>query len=467
MAFPRTIRLNPCDYLYYVHHQLMESRSHGGNVSFLALDADGHADPQRVRSALKAAMAAHPVTLSRLFVSRLDGRPHWRLPEKIEESAAAAVNKEYVYEDLQSAEDWKARLDRFCHTRNVLHWDVHAADAQMRLEHYNLPDERTRFVFRFAHTLMDAEGSQWFAAEMQRLDEARREGAMSPMPMPEALAADNRHADIARGMSILSRYQLVRQAVRGDSATKKLKTSPLLKPETEPDARQGFVIKTWGPPELRQMRANARRWAPEGPVHHARYLAMCVLRALDRVYADQGAESDAFALPFPAGVTGLAAEEGITLPRPVPGNYLVSPTLVVRRELVNDRRALGREILRQIGDYTRNRVHVGQWVLLGLLAKMRFSWYKAFLRLPLGIEDLSSGFSYFGTIPHRLRDFCGTRLTNLWGCAPMGIPPGWNPIFSKFDRKLNLSFSWTRPYVPDALARRFADLIEQEIFATD
>lgn len=467
MASPRTIRLNPCDYLYYVHHQLMESRSHGGNVSFLALDADGRAEPECVQSALAAAMAAHPVTLSRLIVPRLDGRPHWRLPRSTEDAAITGAKEAYVYDDLRSVADWDGRLDRFCRTRNVLHWDVRAGKSQLRLEHYDLPDDRSRFIFRFAHTTMDAEGTQWFASEMQRLGGTPRDEGVAPAPMPDAIAPDHRPADIARGMPLLTRFKLVREALHKDAATKGLKTTPLLKAATQAEVRQGYVIKTWEPVELRQMRANAKRWAPEGPAHHARYLAMCVFRALDRIYAEEGVDSDAFALPFPASVTGLAVEEGMSLPRPVPGNYLVSPTLIVQRAVVADRQALGREVLRQIGDYMRNRVHIGQWVLLGLLARMRFSWYKAFLRLPLGIEDLSSGFSYFGTISLRLRDFCGARITNIWGCAPMGIPPGWNPIFSKFDRKLNLSLSWTRPHVPDSLARRFGDLIEQEIFSAD
>ena len=65
---------------------------------------------------------------------------------------------------------------------------------------------------------------------------------------------------------------------------------------------------------------------------------------------------------------------------------------------------------------------------------------------------------------HRIRSIAGAKITNLWGCAPMAVPPGWNPIFNKFEGQMNLVLSWAHPAVPDELARRYVDLIEEEIF---
>ncbi len=84
--------------------------------------------------------------------------------------------------------------------------------------------------------------------------------------------------------------------------------------------------------------------------------------------------------------------------------------------------------------------------------------------------DWSDSLGPFGeastAIPERrrIRSIAGTRITNMWGCAPMGTPPGWNPIFNKFEGRINLVLSRAHPAIPAELAHRRVDLIEEDIF---
>lgn len=461
----RSIGLNPCDYLYYAHHRLMERRAQGGNVAFLVMDAEGRADPQRVLDALAAAMLAHPATMASLRCALTTGWPRWSLPKLRPEVARRAAERAYLYDDLRQAPDcWEDRLQFLCQTRNSPYWNL-AAPLQLRLEHYDLPGDQTRFCFRFPHVLMDAEGIQWFAEEMERLDPAGLQGG--PPARPSGLADDDRPLDVLAEVPILRRLDLVRQAFRQDPDRRRLKVKPLLAPPPAERLRQRVLHKCWQARELVRMRANAKKWAPPGPARHARFLAMCVIRALHRVYAERGVKTDAYYLPFPVNLTAIESEANGEASRPVQGNYLVSSTLCAKRDIVEDRDALGRELLRQINDFIQTQGHLAQWSLIWLASFMRPFMYQWALRLPLGLESLASGFSYYGLIPQRARHIAGARITNIWGCAPMGMPPGWNPIFNKFEGKMNLVLSWTHPAIPEKLAHRYADLIEKEIFSSD
>jgi hypothetical protein len=457
--------LNPCDYLYFAHHRLMQSQAQGGNVAFMVFEAQGRAEPGRVIDALAAAMLAHPVTVAPLRVSLLGGRPYWSVPRLDPPAARRAAQQACTYDDLrQDTDDWKDRLEHLCEIRNVPHWDLRTT-PQVRLEQYDLPENRTRFCFRFPHVLMDADGIQWFVAEMERLEAAGPVEVDSPRRShPLGLASDDRPLDVLAGISLKRRLALFRQGLATGPDLKGLLINPLITKPHAQQLRQRVIHKCWPASELSGMRANAKHWAPPGPARHARFLAMCVIRALHRLYVEHGIETDAYVLPFPISLTAILGDGRRPMPRPVPGNYLVCPTICARRELIDDRPALGREVLRQLEAYNKNQSHLAQWAVIWLASFMRASMYRWALKLPLGPQSLASGFSYYGPMAHRIRSIAGAKITNLWGCAPMGVPPGWNPIFNKFEGQMNLVLSWARPAVPDELARRYVDLIEEEIF---
>lgn len=465
MTLSRRIPLNPCDYLYFAHHGRMQREAQAGNVAFMVFEAEGRAEPDRVIDALAAAMLAHPVTMASLRISLVGGRPYWQTPDPRPRAARRAAQQAYGYDDLRKdSADWSDRLERLCETRNVPHWDL-TTGPQLGLEHYDLPDQRTRFCFRFPHVLMDADGIQWFASEMGRLQTpgpVAGEGAARGFP--PGLVADDQPLDVLAGVSIKRRLGLFGEAFTATPERRRLRIKPLLDGPPGRRLRQRLIHKCWPARELVRMRGQARRWAPPGPAHHARYLVMCVIRALHRLYTERGVKTDAYLVPFPINLTAISGAGNGPVPRPVPGNYLVSPTICAGRDLVEDKAALGREVLRQIEAYNEKRMHLAQWSVIWLASLMRASMYRWALRLPLGLETLASGFSYYGPISRRIRSIVGTRITNMWGCAPMGMPPGWNPIFNKFEGRMNLVLSWAHPAIPAELARRYVDLIEEEIF---
>ncbi len=235
---------------------------------------------------------------------------------------------------------------------------------------------------------------------------------------------------------------------------------------------------------VRQMRANADRFAPPGPASHARYLAACVIRALHVLYTERGLSADAYPVSLPlslldddeakssAVAAGESAGESSDPPeragprhRPIPGNYLVAPTLYGRREIVGDRAALGQDLLAQLQHYLAQRGDLAQWTMIYFASWLRVGMYDYVFKKGIGQGALASGFSYYGQIPRPVRRIGGAKVINLWGTAPLGTPPGLNPIFNKYQGKLNLGLAFNRPAISDELARHFVDLIEQEIFS--
>ena len=85
------------------------------------------------------------------------------------------------------------------------------------------------------------------------------------------------------------------------------------------------------------------------------------------------------------------------------------------------------------------------------------------MRLPLGFEALSSGFSYYRQLPALPRTLGGASVRNLWGAGPLPTPPAWNPTFSIYGQTLNLSLTYARPAISDALAEQYVACVEREI----
>lgn len=464
----------------------------GGTVGFLVLECDGHAPPEQVRAALAEALLAHPIALARARVGVVLGRPYWQLPdpEHVTQLACRAAEACFVHDDLRTAPDPTRAFHDLLEHRFLPDWDL-SNGPQVRLEQYTLPEDKTCFCLRFPHAFMDAGGGQWFLAELGRYSPPAAAadgktstaiGALAPRELPDELAPDDRPLAPLQDYSLFERIKLCRAGFKLGSEFRGLRFAPLAPMPAPPLASQGIVYRSWPAANVRQMRVNADRFAPAGPAPHARYLAACVIRALHALYTERGLHADAYPVSLPLGIlddadndespakefAGTARPRKDAVPaaaRPMPGNYLVAPTLYGRRELVHDRVALGRDLLNQLEHYYAQRGHLAQWAMVYFASWLRVGMYDFVFKRGIGVEPLASGFSYYGQIPRPVRRICGAKVTNLWGTAPLGTPPGMNPIFNKHQGKLNLGLAFNRPAISDELARRFTDLIEREIFS--
>jgi hypothetical protein len=459
----KRLRLNPCDYLYYVHDRQVRKAGIGGGVGFLVIEASGHADPDRVKAAFAATLAAHPVVLAELHIGRILGHPAWHIPAEPEQAACQAVEKAYHFDDLRLEADWEAKLHGLLKSRFVPKWELFPS-PQILLEHYSLPDDRTWYCLRWPHLLMDAGGGQWFLAELGNYS---KESGETTGELPEGLAPDDQTLDPLGGASLWKRLRLCWKGLSHESEFKSLRIAAIT-PEPPPRVEsQGMIWKSWPADMVRKMRSNAERFAPPGPASHARFLGACVIRSLHQIFEQRQITVDAYPISLPLSMTDTDDDSDAARAvssRPMPGNYLVAPTLYGRRELVNDRAALGSDLLRQLEAFYAREGHLSQWAMIWLASKMRVWMYDWVYQRRIGIETLASGFSYYGQIPRPVRRICGTKVTNLWGTAPLSTPPGWNPIFNKHQGKLNLGFAYNRPAITDDLAHEFVSLIEQEIF---
>jgi len=465
MSVARRIPLNPCDYLYFAHHDWLRRTVQSGNIAFMMIDAEGHPDPDDIKDALAAAMLAHPVTIAKLKISLARGRPYWCIPRSLPQAAQRAAEQAYCYDDLRTSNDWQARLDQLCLQRYAPDWDL-AAGPQVRFEQYALPNDATRFCIRWPHLLMDAEGAQLFLWEIERRHPSDS-GAQSPQGggLPPEIAPDDDTIDVLADHAVTQRLRWFRRGFSLSSDRKDLQARPLFADADSKLTDFGLVYRNWNPEEVRQIQDNAKRTTPGGPALYARHLAACVIRALHRVYIEAGKETDAYLITLPLRVTLRDRHGNIRKKRPVPGNYLVSPTLCGRLDVVADKQALAADILHQLDAYRQADGDLVQWTLISAATHMRASWYPLLFQLPLGFETLSSGFSYYGEPIRSVRSLGGCKLTNVCGGGPLATPPGWNPTFSKFQDRLNLTMTWNRPAVPDDVANRYVDFIEQEILA--
>lgn len=466
MPFTRRIPLNPCDYLYYAHHKMLHRTVGSGNIAYMVVDVVGHPVPDRVREALAAAMAVHPVTMAGLRVSLSSGRPYWRIPVRtpgIAEAAREAADASFVCEDLRDLEDWETRLEALSNGRYGPDWDLKLG-PQIHFEQYLLPNDRTRFCIRWPHLLMDAEGAQLFLSEIGRLDQVAPEAAVSPAhPLPDAIAADDRTIDPLSGEPFSRRWRLFRDGFSVGSESKAMHIQSLIKASGRSLGSFGLLERHWGAEEVRRIQASGKRCTPPGALLYARYLSACVIRALHRLHVENSAGTDAYLITLPLRVRMRDASGGILKTRPVSGNYIVAPTLYGIREHADDKAAIGADILRQLTAYHDAEDDLKQWSMVRMASYMRASFYGLLFRLPLGFERLCSGFSYYGEAERRVLSIGGAEVSNTWGGGPLGTPPGWNPVFSRYGDRLNLSFTWNRPDVPDDLAHRYVALIEEEI----
>jgi hypothetical protein len=463
MSRRRRIPLNPCDYLYYAHHRMLSRTAGGGSLAYMSLDTEGAAAPEHVVHALEAVMAAHPVIFAPLRASLLTGWPRWCVSSSAGPAARHAAEQAFCYEDLRSCEDWADRLELSSRRRYTACWNL-AIGPNIRFEQYDLPANRTRFRLLWPHFLMDAEGAQWFLIEIARqlqqvMGSSARAAAVCGTGVPPPIPADAETIDMLAGRSIGQRLRLFRRGFTLHGEHRRLSLRSIAAANPGPLDSLGLLHRHWSPEQLGEVQSKAKKLAPPGRALYARYLAACVVRALHRLHLERNVPTDAYLITFPMRPSWRALDT-----RPVPGNYLVSPTLCLRKEAASDKQSLGQEILRQLEHYRVNDGDVCQWAMVWMASFLRTSFYDLVFRLPLGFEALTSGFSYYGEIEPPIRFFGGLPVINLFGGGPLGSPPGWNPVFSRFQDRLNFSLTWNRPAIGDHLAHRYVELIEQEMF---
>lgn len=438
----RCVPLNPCDYLYYAQHDLLQRRGLLGNPILMVLDLAGHIDAARLDAALRRAFALHPTLAARLRIARLTGRPYWQTdgappapsirfhPPADEATIAAAVEKCFVRPlDMAVAPQ--------------VHVDVFPGNA-----------DHTRVCMTWPHALMDAEGGQWFVHEVDRMDRA------PDSKLPGGLCDHAARIDPLAGMGLLRRINWARRGLKRyrsiDAAESPLAETPTAAPRWRVHHRR------WPASTLQEINDRALFWCPTGTGRFGRYLAGCVLRALRRLYLERRRDAGALLITLPQKPRDMPAA------RPLTGNFLISATLVGRRSVLDDKRALMEALTVQIESFRANRDDLANAALIWLAGLQRAWQYRRTLAHPSrGFQPYASGFSYYGEIDPPVRTFLGTRVENFWGITTMPVPPGWNPAFARFDDSLNFMLAWLDGCIARDTAARFADLIESELLDAD
>jgi len=484
LPFPRRIPFNPCDYLFLAHHRLLERQGLAGYTALMVVETMGRPDPGWIRASLDNLLRRHPVLLAGVGISRFLARPYWRLPTAGEIPKLA--ERCFRHHDLRGRGDSRSAAAEGmeslyrCELPDGGRWSLQRG-PMLRLEQYDVAEDRSMIFLRWPHFLMDAEGAQWLLSELQGAaarhgrDACATRGQDACSTAPREMGFNSRPeglrechlapAGVLRDYRGLRRFRLLREGLRLQRQVGRAHTLPLVTAEAEGERETRVLHRFWTGSQLDRLQAIAKEITPSGPRLYARFLAACVLRALERIYREAGASSPSFVIPLPMSVAPAGAAEAGAPPRPIAGNYLVSPNLVVDPNIIADRRALGAEIARQLADYAARQGDLAQWSSMWMASALRIWMYDLLLRMPLGFGSLSSGFSYYGEIVRPIRSIGGAAVCNVWGAGPMATPPGWNPVFSRFGDTLNLSLTYNRPGVPDELARRFVELIEEEAAA--
>ena len=457
MGHPRRIRFNCSDYFFYSHDRMMRGQGEGPNIAFMSMDLDGHIDPNRMKRSIQDVFAAHPILMARLRISILSGRPFWRLPDDADDAAIAQCESSYSHDDFSDHSDGAERAEALWQSRCGPSWSLKAG-PQMNVEQYTLPEKKTRVCIRWPHLLMDAEGAMLFLAEL-----AQRSGDVGPDAPIDGLHADDCLVDPLSGSSFFSRAKLAVAGLRGLPADKSLKVRTLFEAGRPDYEDQRCIHRAWSGERFAAMRAAAKQVVPPGSALYARFLAVCVVHALHRVFAERGVESDAYLITMPHSISAAPGDKAHT--RPMQGNYLVSPTLFGPKRLIGDRQSMAAELTRQLGEYGKANMNRKQWAISWAASFARAGFYQLLMRLPMGLEALSSGFSYYGGIRAPIDQICGASVQNLWGSGPLPTPPAWNPVFSRFGDNLNLGLTYSRPAISDTLANSFLQYIEEEMFA--
>lgn len=454
----RRIRFNPNDYFFYSHDRMMRRQREGANIAFMTLDLDAHIDPQHLTNAARRTFAAHPVLMAGVRIALTSGRPYWRLPDNIDAAAREQAGRAITHDDVSTAPDGAERAHTLWLERCGPDWNLREG-PQMRIEQYTLPDNKTRVCIRWPHLLMDAEGAMLFLAELDRFSRNESDTAAPPT---QGLHEDDRLIDPVAQHGFLARAKLAVAGLRGLPTDKTLTVRTLFEQGRPTYQDQRCLHRAWTSDSVERLRQLAKACVPSGPALYARYLAVCTVHALHRIFTDRGIDTDAYLITMPHSISAAPGDADHT--RPLQGNYLVSPTLCGHKSLIGDRKAMAVEITRQLARYNDENMQRKQWAVSWAASFARAGFYQWLMKLPLGLEALSSGFSYYGGIRAPIDAICGARVINLWGAGPLPTPPAWNPVFSRFVDTLNLSLTYSRPAITDALAANYMAAIEEEMF---
>lgn len=423
----------------------MRGLGYAGTGTFLVLELAGRLEAARLEESLRRAMAAYPETMAAAGLSFWRRWPVWRLPSE-------TVRPRYVCEDLRAADDWVAETDAACQRRFGDGWDP-AEPPQVRVEHYVGPGERHRVCLRWAHALMDAEGAQLFLAEMDRLGR-------------DADPTQDSGRDACTPLNRLGGGGVFRRLAYAGRGLRERASGPAVLPQTICPPPAGgmttsrclhYLHRVWEPERVEEMRQRASETVPAGRAPYARYVAGCVLRAVYRLQREHGRELSVVGAMLPMRYPELGQ-------RRVLGNFLVAAAVLVPPACVEDRRALAAEIHRQVQGYFDRRSYRASWALQWLTAELRAGQYRRLIARQTREQPFATGLSYYGELDPPLRSLLGAEITNMWGAAVVSVPPGWNPAFSKFAGRINFALAWPGETASEAVARRYADLIEEEVF---
>lgn len=452
MGLPRSVFLNPCDYLLFSDQSLRMQRKQGPNIPYMCMDIDGPLDPERMRRSVARATAASPTTLARLRFSRFNGRPLWRLPQDPMTAAQEALNDTYRSVDVCGS---GIPYDEPTATTGGSPSDLRDG-PQICLTHYALAHGRSRLCIRWPHWLMDAAGAMAFLDVWATCYAECGDDAI----LAEPVVPDARQWQPLAGTGLRERWRTIRSQPKSKS---KLRIGAPYD-EASGTVREDRVLhRYWNETEMAQIRAAARNEMPAGPARITRYLAVCVIQALDQLFQENGWSGDAFRIALPMRMSENTPDH--TALRLLFGNYLVSPIIVIDRRIAGDRTRLSEDLTQQLQAFQKARGPVAQWSLMSLAALLPFAVHRRIISSPMFATQFSSGFSFYGELHPPLRSVGGMRISNLWGGGPTTLPPGMNPVFSRFDQSLNLALTYAWPVVSDETAKQYLVHVENMLTA--
>jgi hypothetical protein len=440
-------KLSPGDCSFDAFDHGLTQRGYPGSYMMVGLGLSGDLEPGRFTAALARAMEAHPVTQTRLEISRFRAWPYWRYD-------GAPVPPKYRHHDLSSHPDWRAEAHRINEEFYTSGLDS-STPPQINVQHYEGPGGQHILVFFCPHRLADVEGLMLFFREIERL------AGDTPRPAPPHLVPDGEVVDPLQGYGMWKRLKLIPKLF---SNAQRLMPNPESQlGDSLPDRPAGslrlrYVLRTWSAEQVEQVRQIARQVAPPGPGLYARYLAGCVLRAVYRIYDEHGRKLPTYPLMFPLRISGVER-------RGIAGNFIVSPAVCVSADRITDRKAVAEDVFRQVSEFQSKRLDLASCAFLWLTSRLRSGQYRKLVNLLSTKQPILSGFTFWGDLDPPLERFLGTEVTDLWGTGVVSIPPPWNPSFNRIGDRIHLTLGWVDSMLPERVVMRFADLIDEEAFA--
>jgi len=431
--------------MFFAVDQMMRSRGQLGQSSLVVLKLRGEIDADRLRSALARMFAVHPLTGAALRIGLLWRRPYWVARDDPAGLAARACR----FHDMRNRDDWPRCAEVEFERGYSAQIDPREA-PQTRLDCCAGPGGETLIGLHCSHAMMDAEGSQLFLAEMNRLDES------PDSALPADILPDGQSVDPLAGMSLRERAALFRRMISHQQRFDGVPRQGLCHRHPSGPVTLGLRLARLERDVAEQIEARARASGPAGRGIVARYAANCLIRSLHALYAAQNVDQPWYLVALPVGMRPAG-------PRPVPGNYLSGAVLGSRRERVVDVRLLAADLLEQLDAFHAARIPQASWTSLQLFSHLWVWPYSKLVGSKWIASPISSGFSFLRDAGPSPRRFVGAELDCYWGFAPITAPPGWNPIVVAHDHCWTIGLTWARGYVDDSLADTLLSLFHRAL----